>query len=251
MSAGWGIRSKGDPYFGFIQRNAFGTVGGPFGGGGEFSMTLILSFQGPPVRYNDDDEEHALFSYFEHPTTNGDLLTIGVTPSGRIYGRGPSTNKLQTQPGLLSWDNSIHTLGFQYLIGGNMTITLDGVVQITGTGPGGQPQPAADKFGKFSLFTGVAALSRVPCTILSAVLGDENAGLNYPIEEGSGSSVASLPQDDFPAVDFTLAAQYWNPPFYTPVWGSNPSQPATHAFQWKYRNDWSRVPRTPNNWARV
>jgi len=252
VSAGWGIRSKGDPYFGFVQTNLTGMLAGPWGGGGEFTLSLDISFQGAPTRYSADDEEHALFSYFQYPDSNGDLLTIGVTPSGRIYGRGPSTNKVQTQPGLLSWDNQVHAIGFQYLsAGGDMQITLDNTIQITGTGSGVQPQPAAGKFGRWSLFTGVTALSRVPCTIYRAAMGDENNGNVYLIEEGTGSVAAAVPSDDFPAVDVTLHAQYWNPAFYSPMWGSNPSQSPTHAFQWKFRNEFRRVERTPNNWARV
>lgn len=236
MSKGWAIETTGEEDFIAYQSDITQmAAGGQFGAGGDFALRLSVDLLARPTQIASADEEHALLSFSAHPPsagTNFVLLELGVTPSGRIYGRGPTTNKIQTSVGLLEFRGSRAELLFTYATSGTMEIRLNDVTYATGVGAGGQPQPESWRLSRWTLFNGPVGGSRVPCRMHSASYEDENAGAQWFLNDGRGLGiVGTRDENDIPA-DPSL------------VMSSNTG------FRWVPWIEWEPLVRTPTTWVR-
>lgn len=262
MSNGWLIQSDGLPYFGLYQTDLAGmTSSGLVGAGGEFILELDIALDGQPTQYSSPDEEHPLFSLYQWPLgPDADLLTLGVTPSGRLYGRGPgagSGNLVQSGQGYLKFNGVRNVLSLNYIDSGEIQIRVDDIyVGGNMAATGGTPLPSSGRFSMFSLLNGANGLSRVPCRLYRASYYEDDFTnpTEWRLGEGGGVVVSSdIDPDTYPGVNADLTAQFRLPwGGYTRAWGqAAPTTNPAHAFRWRPHTEWQRVVRDKTVWARV
>lgn len=256
MNKGWLIQSEGLPYFGFFQNDLDGMQGaGSVGSGGEFSLQIDVAFDAAPVQASSVDEEHPLISFYEWPAgPPADLLTLGVTPSGRLYARSPSGGFVQTVAGFIVFNGARYSLRMDFTAGsGILSAGADGVGSASTTATAAQPQPSASRLGRFGVLCGANGITRVPCRVYQAAYTDENSGITWDLSDAGGIVLGSRHDtNDYP-INADLTAAYMIPwAGYTRAWGESvPATPVSHAFRWRPNTEWQRVQRTKTAWARV
>lgn len=257
-SGGFALRSLGAPYFCMLQQNLqYMDVSGGVTSGGDWALELTVAFHALPIQFASPSEEHALFSLAEHGITGrGDLLRIGITPAGAIFGGAIGGTTVSSSPGLAVADGKYHRIVIDCTNGGTSVLTYDGFtvgsaldslgIDITPTG-----------LAQWMLFNGAPGITRCDCSIRSATFISETGSITWNMGEGDGRTIGSAPQpnEDFSLSDFTLTASYYDSftnGSFTHQWGSVP-QPGTSleiAYRWELAPNWQKVPLPKPKWTR-
>ena len=245
-----GVRSKGDPYFAMWMQDLDGFTDI---GGGECTAEMIFALHSKPAAYASPSEPHWLFSF--HEVAGSELFSIGVTPDLRLCAVTYGRPVLVTAPGIIQPDSAIHDLQLFSPGGGGRSLYLDGVRVAQDFIDNGA------EIGVFSpnhrtcrvmLFNGVAGTTKCTCSIFAAGFYTENDNIVWPLSESTGVlahgyesngvvGVPVVPPTDlnFPAVDWALTAD-WFDPFPNPrTWPFSSTADIRSEFKWlrgtKYR----------------
>jgi hypothetical protein len=237
VSESLSVRSLGSPYFAAVQSDL--AYMDALGGGAEFTLELEFALYALPTQSASADELHPLLSYHGAESAGAEILTVGVTPSGRIKVIVPGGGAYSVA-GLLAPDGKFRTLILTYTTAGTVSVTLDAaVVSLTTTGsPTGSP---ATGINRFMLFNGRAGLTRCDCAIRRALWGDENGSLEWRIAEGFGYALAEAhAHPDFLLQNFGLVMQVFTA-FYASPWGAQEGD-VTAAFRWQVETEYEEIP---------
>jgi hypothetical protein len=238
------LRSLGKPHFAFTHSTAFSTSpfsGGEYGIGGTFNLTSL------PIAQSSPDEVHWLFSFHDTAPAGTELLSIGITPSGKFaFGTGGNGTVLSAG-GTVPADGLFHNIRLNLYSSGSGTLQafLDGVgiLDVTGAGSVDFPQPGGWTASPFNsrlcLFNGRDGLSVLDCAVASFEVSAEEGSISFPIDEAVGDTISDSGLGDW---NLDLVATWFNgaPIGYCPEF---PSMPLTDAYIWGRGTAWT--PRPP------
>ncbi len=183
-----GLSSCGDPYFAAVPAEPGTGIGG-----GENSMTIVVTLDSLPERLNSDDEPHFITSWHEYAPGGRELFSIAITPNGRVCAKAAGTPLLMSPIGVIAADGLSHSITIQSFSVTLTYIAVDGVVVVAALLEPSEPEGMFSNLGlpvRFMLYNGVDGLTRCPCTIHQCHIGPEGTNpLRWPIDENSGLSI--------------------------------------------------------------
>lgn len=217
MSNGWSVKSKGAPYLAFVQAAAGMTAAAHAPGErGPFRLALEVAFDALPSQNASADEVHRLFSYQDGgiALSPPDLMSLGVTPSGRLVGLTPNSGVTQSATGVIVADGITRELALDFNVAGFATLSLNGVeLVLLNAVPAVYPLPTG--VGQMMLFNGGDGLARYVARIRRASWTEQFRTITWPINEGQDQALKATTTADTsdPSVvpftqDFTLRAGF-------------------------------------------
>jgi len=256
-ASGFALRSLGSPYFAFTQQDySYMTVNDGWGGGEDFQLIVRFALHALPVQYASPDEDHVMFAFLDRAIVSaGDLLHIGITPSGAVFAQGYGGPRVASGAGLVVPDGQFHDLILDCTSGGSTLLTLDNRLVADDRGSDGIT-PTPPHIGQFMLFNGVNGLARTDITISNARWGDENGQVIWDFHEGHGRTTLGGPDQFSPFIvqNFLLTAGWYEPAIngqFTHPWGAVPTnQTADSAFRWELAPNWQRRAKPVPMWTR-
>jgi hypothetical protein len=243
------LRSLGKPHFAFTNLQEFATSpfsGGEYGIGGTFMLTRLPDEQTAP------EEVHWLFSYHDPAVGGSELLSIGITPSGRFAFSSGGNGTVFSAYGAVPVDGLFHNIRFDLYSsgGGQRQAFLDGVGILDVVGPNNidYPQPggySASAFGsRLSIFNGRDGLSVLDCSVAAFEVSAEEGSISWKVDEGSGPTITSYTDPSWliPDPPVALEATWFNgvPLGACPEF---PTLPLNAAYIWGHGTAWT--PRPP------
>lgn len=259
MSRRYSIISPDEPYFAAVQEDLsfMDAASNAPGISGFVRLDLEFALHAQPVQLASADEVHEIFSYHIYGPAGPNIVSIGVTPSGKLVVRGQSGVEVATQAGFLVADGRWYFARADYAAsGGASTITLyfgedTSVPQVgigTTAGGAGVTGPTGAQLGRITLFNGRDAKSHVHCAIRRAVLEDVEHRWVWEMGEGDGAFLDDTyvdytgSQPTQPPQQLKLRMQKWNPIFYPLAWGPVPFGLATGRYRWDLNTDYTPRP---------
>lgn len=220
-------------------------------GGVEFALHGAL-----PERLSSDDEPHWIFSFHDLYFAK-ELLSIGVTPFGKLAFGTPDGSVTLSEAGVIAPDGVKHSVVFSWL-GDSGQAVIDGSIYI---GPSSVPTTDAVPLtvGVVAFLNGSNALSKFRAAVHSAYLyWNESLGNVYKTEwkvtEGSGdviactgTSIAGTPTL-LPALDFNLYRQWMYE--YTQPWPVTFDGDPGSASSWVIRTPYTRRTRAATQYRK-
>ena len=171
MSGQYSIKSAGAPYFAGLSRGYFTTDLVTYG---LPSFLVEFRLHDLPVQYASADELHPLVSFNEYGPSGVELLTLGVTPNGKLSAINLNGTTAETPVGRLIADGAWHTAQLVYDGGagtGSLQLDQDPAIDFSDAGgfPGSpiKPMPIQDQRNPTS--TGPKASIFLPKTGKSVV----------------------------------------------------------------------------------
>lgn len=248
-----GVRSYGQPYF------AMATGPLPAAGldtlhlGGR-TLFIVMALHSAPVQIADPDEVHLVASI--HEMSGAEIMAIGVTPSLRIVGVCARGN-LASAPGLVPVDGVARRYGYgrgrvdldPLVPGVNSSIVGDddGILAFSYDGGDFGTEDLTAPVGgstRVMLFNGVAARTRLDCTIfgfqietrphnfvwpMAPLTGTTTPG--YDCIDGLGQPIVLNDPLAYGGLDLTLTAQFYDPrPAYPLAVGDFPATNVNAAY---------------------
>lgn len=232
---------------------------------GNAYLTFTFSVHARPMQFVSADEVHYLFSLHEAVSLGREILSVGVTPSGRLVVSVAGHPDITTATGAIVFDGRAYRVDLEHAtrpdqiaetgpVGPDRTLlSVNGVavVRVTRYPSYGLP---ADSGGpkRFMFFNGIAGGSRVSATIYQCEFAYESfpavSGLHRAIRwefgEGQGATVLgrevrpgqALPENvvDINGNNFgdeivwDVTAQRYDPGLfgYPPTWQDEPGAPS-------------------------
>lgn len=235
------LRSLGKPHFAFTHQAALSTSpisGGEYGIGGLFNLSVL------PTAKVSSEEVHWLFSFHDAGEGGSELLSVGITPSGRFAFASGGNGTIFSAYGAVPVDGMFHYVRFDLYSNGQRQAFLDGVglLDIIG-GPSDYPQPgggtAAPFSSRFCLFNGRDGGSALDCSVAMFEVSAEEGSISWPVNEGNGGTISDCGLGDW---SLDLAATWFDG---TPLDSCPefPNLPLVSAYTWGRATSWT--PRRP------
>ena len=246
MSLYRAVKALGSPYFAFVsgslQSNAQNLPED-----GLASLTVQAAFHGLPKQLASADESHPIVAFGDYgkPAPASNVMSIGISPSGRIIGTTMFGDVVMTPGGTISgiggWHNIqlVYDYGFQSLV-----LTVDSLAPVELLPTAGLTPALPTHSGLVMLFNGTSAISHMRASIrdasltfFSTLLGGA-ATVHYALDDQITPTLeASLTGDAWAALgydegDFLLSPVWFNPTFYAPPWGVIPQTNPNTGFVW-------------------
>lgn len=243
MSANWGIRSFGKPYFAMTQRAYDGMASGGLYGVGIIEFTVTFQMFARPTMSASASEIHPMVSIAD--VFGQSLFEVGITPLGALAGAAKNGATAATADGLMYPDGRWHTVDIFYDTGsGNLLLTLDSRILVSGSDGGGDLLP--NSVGRMIAFNGPNGISRTDLAIRSIVSYSTDGTARtctHLFNEKAGDTVAGTKNSgDFPDVySFDLQAEFMTPIGHTLLWGPIPSSGLETAYRWQVDTDYEDV----------
>jgi hypothetical protein len=232
------LRALGQRNFAFAQD---GTIRA-YGGARKHSAYVVFSLPRLPAMGADPNLPNWIFSFHEPDSGGREILSIGVTPLGSLAVGTPGDPVLLTPTNTAPRDGAFHEARAEFApAGGWRALYLDGTCIVSEINPLGDEYaiPEAGVAGRVALFNGRDADSMIDCFTARAGLELDEFHIDWPLNEGSGGTLASEEgYDTIPTVvrrlgSGNLVATWWdgNPRSTSP---NDPALPVTSAYSWKY-----------------
>lgn len=179
-----GVRVCGSPYMAAMSAPS------PYFSTGFNEDTLYLSFclHALPVQLSDPDEVHQIFSYQSLAPNLFELVTIGITPSGRLVTEHPIGGALMSPVGVVKPGPNAQLATVQFF---NLSriLGLDGVALVTDNYEQAWTMVTPTST-RIMLFNGLAGRTRCECSIYGAGVSPEGlTAMRWPVSEGSGADL--------------------------------------------------------------
>lgn len=170
-----GVRVCGQPYLAAICAIDPSPIGGA---NVQYSVQLVLAIHEMPAQLASPDEVHWLFSQqdaglldpFGNAAVPREVMSLGITPNGRIVGNHVLRGNITSPIGVIRADGLSHQIRMVYVGDGSRLIVLDGRTVVQDDGSGIDPSILDVFFNlRFMLFNGLNGLTRCACTIYEAM----------------------------------------------------------------------------------
>jgi hypothetical protein len=243
------LRSLGKPHFAFALLAPVEC----FYAGDEYAAYVTFSISKLPDAQSSVDEPHWLFSLHETTAGGVELLSVGVTPSGRFACSTRENGLTLSAAGVVPADGLFHQIHLKtWATLGERRLYLDGVcildvigplAEIGGYGAGGSL--------RFTLFNGRDGASVLSCSIANAVFSSRarhwdgsihDYTLEWPINEGSGGILTGTGILMLVGTTMELEATWFNGGILSSC-PEFPALPLASAYTWGRSSAWT--PRRP------
>lgn len=228
------LRGLGLPHFAFAMPDSVGT----FYGGGEFGAYVTFALLSRPPARTTLDDIHWLLSLHEVFGAQRELLSIGLTPSGRLVGTSRDSGPIMTPINTVPIDGVFREAHLELMPGDpRRRLFLDGqcLLDVTGGSPMDEPQPAPGVPVRVSLFNGRDGLSALDVAVAHIMMTFEDYTIEWAVDEGHGGTLHFTDNDQPPRLygKGQLVATWWNG---QPILASPEDQNANvkSAYAWKY-----------------
>lgn len=255
MSESWSIRSNGTPYFAMRQVSQEYMDAASLMVDGISELYVEFRLHALPVMSASMDECHALVSVGEFPTA-GDLLEVGISPSGAIcVNAADGFQWVSADAMVLPGSHWYEVRAFWDYGTGDAIVTIDGATASGTVLAAGVPRvpslPALGKFAMIRLFNNAKGISRTDVSIRSASVfmqgsASDSATATYNIDERGGSLVGAtlsgVNGGSFsPLANLDLTAEFAFPFFNPPLWGTVPdsNEGVEEAYRWNLTTDYT------------
>jgi hypothetical protein len=236
------LRSLGKPHFAFTNITALAESpfsGGEYGIGGTFMLHRL------PTQLVSADEVHWLFSFHETSIGGDELLSLGITPSGKFAIASKVNGTTFSAGGAVPVDGLFHYVRFDLFSGsGWREVFLDGVCILSVVGPSTDDYPAPEGGSgvRLAIFNGRDGASMLDCSVATFEFGAEEGSIEWPIDEGHGSVISDSGLWDW-SQDLEAT---WFDGSPIPACPEYPTLPLTSAYVWGHGTAWTtRAPIQP------
>lgn len=264
MSSGWSIRSRAKPYFAVWSKGRSLVASNELGIYEDCEVTVEFALYALPAQFdlNDFTELNSLLSVFvDHLVgiASSPILNVGVTPTGAIRIDMGATYSASTVNGIVQADGVFHELRVFTTLLGLESIWLDDVPVVFSQVGVPTVFSSAGASTAVMLFNDKDAHSLLDVAIRRARFHSFTSAeldLDYPIDEGHGTTVAPGPIVDPSgflvlnnANSADLFASFYNP-FSDLRYGPVPSSDPHVAFNWQLRTEYRRREKIPTDYRR-